>query len=265
MIFISFNVNGIRAAVQNGLENFIENSEADFILIQETKVNSPVDLSLKNSHSNVKSYSEPKYKSLWNFAEKKGYSGTVVLFKEDPLSVCYDFSKKSRMDEDEGRIITLEYPSFFLINAYFPNSQGGLEHWYYRLDWFEAFYEHVSHLYHLKPVIIGGDFNLAHDCLDIYWQDENDLKSQAGFTEEERGEFDNLLGMGFVDTFRLRHPEERAYTWWSKNHENYKHNRGRRIDYFLVSKELKSRILESSILSNIKISDHVPIKLELKI
>lgn len=266
MVFVSFNVNGIRAAIQNGLENFIETSKADFILIQETKVNSPVDLSLVNSDVNPKS--ELQYKSLWNFAEKKGYSGTAVLFKEHPLNVNYGFLKKNNIDgitENEGRIITLEYPSFFLVNAYFPNSQRGLKRWYYRLDWFDAFYEHVSHLCHLKPVIIGGDFNLAHDYLDIYWQNESDLKSQAGFTDEERDEFDNLLEMDFVDTFRLMHPEERTYTWWSKNHENYKHNRGRRIDYFLVSKKLKTKIRESSIFSEIKISDHVPIRLELEL
>lgn len=252
MVFISFNVNGIRSAINDGLSDFLKKSVADFILLQEIKVNFPIDLNTFG------------YKSIWNFSKRKGYSGTAILFKNTPLDVQYGFAMNHEID-DEGRIITLEYPAMFVIDVYFPNSQGDLDRWYYRLDWFSAVHEHLSNLYPRKLIIVGGDFNLAHSRLDIYPKAEKDLKDKSGFTEEERGEFDNLIEMGFVDTFRFLHPEERAYTWWSKSNENYKYNRGRRLDYFLVSEKLAPKIRESSMMSGITISDHVPIKLELKL
>jgi len=247
MRFISFNVNGLRAAACNGLVGLLENWQADFILLQETKINSPIDLEFQWC------------KSVWHFSKRKGYSGTVIFFKENPINTHLGFHSDFG---DEGRVITLEYPLFFIVNVYIPNSQGSLDRWYYRLDFDSALLEYLSNLCDRKLVVVGGDFNVAHDYIDIY--PENAKNIEPGFRKEERGGFDNLLELGFVDTFRYMHPCECGfYTWWSGKHDNRKHNRGRRIDYFLVSDSIKPKIIESSIMSEITISDHAPIKLEL--
>ncbi|MDR1334799.1 MAG: exodeoxyribonuclease III, partial [Holosporaceae bacterium] len=216
MILISFNVNGLRAAIASGLVEFFDKLQADIILLQETKVDVPVDLS------------PLKYQSVWHFSKRKGYSGTVVLFKNKPIDIQYGFNNNVEIN-DEGRIITLEYPLFFIVNVYVPNSQGTLDRWYYRLDWDTALYRHLSDLCARKPVIIGGDFNIAHNYIDIYPENTKNIQNRAGFREEERCGFDNLLELGFIDTFRFMHSHEcGSYTWWSEKNENRKYNRGRR-------------------------------------
>jgi exodeoxyribonuclease-3 len=253
MLLISFNVNGLRAAIANGLTVFLAKTQADIVLLQETKIDAPVDLQL------------PKYQSTWHFSKRKGYFGTTVLFKENPINIQHGFRNDPGIN-DEGRIITLEYPLFFIVNVYVPNFQGTLDRWYYRLDWDTALFEHLSNLCIRKPVVIGGDFNVAHDYIDIYPENTKNIKNQIGFREEERGGFDNILELGFIDTFRFMHPNECGfYTWWSEKNENRTYNRGRRIDYFLVSDKLKSKIRKSSIMPEITISDHAPIKLEIKL
>jgi exodeoxyribonuclease-3 len=247
MIFVSFNVNGIRAAIANGLMDFLTKTEADIILLQETKVNIPFDLQLSG------------YGATWHFARRRGYSGTAVLFREKPICIQHGFH---HWLDDEGRIITLEYPLFFVVNVYVPNSQDVLDRCYYRLDWDTALLEHLSNLCARKSVVIGGDFNVAHDCIDVY-PDQN-TETQSGFREEKQGGFDNLLELGFVDALRFMHPNEGGfYTWWSGR--KYDRDRGRRIDYFLVSDNLKSKISASSIVPGITISDHAPIQLVLRL
>jgi exodeoxyribonuclease-3 len=150
------------------------------------------------------------YKSVWNFSKRKGYSGTAILFKEKPIYIQYGFHNYQNIN-DEGRIITLEYPLFFVVNVYVPNSQGTLDRWYYRLDWDTALLEYLSNLYTRKPAIIGDDFNVAHNYIDIYPENTTNIENQAGFQEEERGGFDNLLELGFVDVFRFIHPTERGF------------------------------------------------------
>ncbi|GHS93368.1 exodeoxyribonuclease [Alphaproteobacteria bacterium] len=252
MIFISLNVNGLRAALCKGMADFFAASQPDFILLQEIKVDVPMDLAL------------PEYSSEWNFSGQSGYAGTAILFKRKPLKVKQDFYDTNF--NGEGRLITLEYPSFFVVNVYVPNSQGPLKRWYYRLDWDSALLDHLSHLCLQKPVLVGGDFNVAHHDRDIYPENTKNIEKQPGFREEERGAFDALLELGFIDTFRfLRADEGGAYTWWSGKYENRRNNRGRRIDYFLVSKSLETKIQESSIFSNVTISDHAPIKLMIEL
>ncbi|GHU15681.1 exodeoxyribonuclease III [Alphaproteobacteria bacterium] len=252
MIFISLNVNGLRAALCKGLVDFLTKSQADFILLQEIKVDVPIDLTI------------PEYSSEWNFSGQSGYAGTAILFKKKPIGIKNGFYD-TKLDS-EGRLITLEYPSFFVVNVYVPNSRGNLERWYYRLDWDSALMEYISNLCLRKPVVVGGDFNVAHNYIDIYPENTTNIENQPGFREEERGAFDTLLELGFTDTFRFLHANKcGAYTWWSGQNENRKNNRGRRIDYFLVSKGFEDKILESSIFSAITISDHAPIKLMMEL
>ncbi|MDR1361986.1 MAG: exodeoxyribonuclease III [Holosporaceae bacterium] len=248
MLFASFNINGLRAAIGNGLLDFLANLQADIILLQETKLVTPIDLPISG------------YRCAWNFSQRSGYAGTAILFRKNPLEIHYGFTNTNF--NNEGRIITLEYPSFFVVNVYVPNSQGYLRRWYYRLDWDAALLEYLAVLYTRKPIILGGDFNVAHNYLDIYPENQKNIENQTGFRAEERGGFDKLLELGFVDTFRFLHPNDSGfYTWWSGKNENRKYNRGRRIDYFIVSDTLKSKIQESSIVQADPISDHAPIKL----
>jgi exodeoxyribonuclease-3 len=250
VIFISYNVNGLRAAIGKGLMDFIAASRADFILLQETKDDAPVDFSAMG------------YAVERNFSERRGYAGAAVLFKKKPIGVRRGFGNAEL--DGEGRFIVLEYPSFYVVNVYAPNSRGGLDRWYYRLDWDEALVEYVARLRCEKPVVIGGDFNVAHEYIDIYPENTRNLEKQPGFRDEERGGFDKLLEAGFVDSFRFLRPDESgAYTWRSAKCENRRNNRGRRIDYFLVSEGLEGKIRESSILLETSISDHSPIKLVL--
>jgi exodeoxyribonuclease-3 len=250
MILISYNVNGLRAAIGKGLVDFIAASRTDFVLLQETKGDAQVDFSAMG------------YAVEHNISKRRGYEGVALLFKKKPINVMRGF-ENAELDA-EGRLIVLEYPSYYIANVYVPNSQGGLERWYYRLAWDEALVECVARLRCQKPVVIGGDFNVAHEYIDVYPENTKNLEKQAGFRNEERGGFDKLLEAGFVDSFRYMRPEERgAYTWRSAKCENRQNNRGRRLDYFLVSEGLEQKIRESSILSEVLISDHSPIKLVL--
>ena len=249
MMFVSFNVNGLRAAIAKvGIDFFME-LNADFLLLQEIKLKTPLENFL------------PGYFSAWNFPDCAGYAGTAILSKQKPNNIKYDFGTEF---DTEGRVITFEYPLFFLVNVYVPNSQGSLDRWYYRLDWNDSLVEYLSTLLRKKSVIIGGDFNVAHNYIDIYPENTKNLEKQSGFREEERGGFDNLLELGFVDTFRLLNATKTgSYTWWSAKNNNRENNKGRCIDYFLVSDDIQGKIRSSQIFVNtdISISDHVPIKL----
>jgi exodeoxyribonuclease-3 len=253
VVFVSYNINGFRAALSKGLEDFLSALNADFIMFQETKADVSLEFNLKGC---LKGYS-----AEWNCSERCGYAGSAIFFKKKPVSVKYGFGNKKL--DGEGRLIVLEYPSFFVINVYVPNSRGNLERWYYRLDWDEALIDYLTDLRCRKPVIIGGDFNVARDYIDVYPENTKNLENYPGFREEERSDFDKLLDAGFVDTFRFLFPDKcGAYTWWSGT--NRKYNRGRRIDYFLVSEGLEKKIRGSEILSDVTFSDHAPIKLTLE-
>lgn len=243
MTFISFNINGLRASINKKLGEFLKTTNADFILLQETKI-----------HFSMKDFLQ-KYYSAWNFSQNIGYSGIAIFSKYKPTNINYDTCSNFNSD---GRILTFEYPSFFLVNVYVPNSKGNLSKWYYRIAFDEALNIYLSKLLNKKPLIIGGDFNVAHNYMDIYPENTKNFEAEAGFRAEERNGFDNILKLGLIDTFRYLN-NNRAYTWWSYN--NRKSNKGRRIDYFLVSENLKNRISSSTILTNISISDHAPIKL----
>lgn len=248
MVLISLNVNGLRAAISKGLQEFLDAIHADAVLFQETKLNSALARVLPSYH-----YCD------WNFSTTIGYSGVAIFSKLPPIAVKYDFG--SNFDVD-GRILTFEYKDFFLVNVYVPNSCGDLSKWYYRLAWDEALSDYLFKLLNRKSVIVGGDFNVAHNYVDIYPENTKNLENEAGFRAEERTGFDNILELGFIDTFRYLH-DEREYTWWSAKNDNRRKNRGRRLDYFLISADLRQKLSSSTILTNISISDHAPIMLEI--
>jgi len=223
MKFITWNINGLRANLKKGLDEYVLLSDADIIAFQETKVNKPTA---------VGDYEAFDYLANWNFAERVGYSGTVCLFRNEPILTTYGLGNKKL--DTEGRLITLSYPDFYFVNVYVPNSQGERERWYYRLDWDYVFAEYLADLQIRKPVIVGGDFNVARDYIDIYPENTRNEKNPHGFTSEERGGFTALLNTGLVDVFRKLHPtQEGAYTWWVQRNEGRANNRGRRLDYFL--------------------------------
>jgi exodeoxyribonuclease-3 len=248
MKIASWNVNGLRACWDKGLRDYILDSGADIIGLQETKTSEPL----------------PELETLgfgvdWNSGERPGYSGTVCLFRKKPIAVTHGLDVPKL--DTEGRLITLEYPRFFFVNAYVPNSQGGLERWYYRLEWDEAFYVFLERLLQSKPVIVCGDFNVASEYIDIYPENTRNVEKQPGFITEERDAFHALLDSGFADSFRLLHPEETgAYSWWSNRLKKRNENRGWRIDYALVSEELTPLIIDASIRADIMGSDHAPIE-----
>lgn len=249
MKLISWNVNGLRACINKGFYDFAQASGADIISVQETKMQpGQAEVELAG------------YSQFWNSAEKKGYSGTLVFSKAEPLAAAYNLG----LDEhnNEGRAVTLEYEQFYLVNIYVPNAQDGLARIDYRLRWEDDFRAYVQGLDKQKPVIICGDMNVAHEEIDLKNPKTN--RGNAGFSDEERGKFSELLAAGFVDSFRYLHPEETgAYSWWSYRFNARKNNAGWRIDYFLVSERLKDEIKAAYILPEVMGSDHCPVVLEI--
>ena len=250
MKLISWNVNGLRACVgKNFLEDF-QKLDADVFCLQETKLQEgQIDLTM------------PGYHQYWNYAEKKGYSGTAVFTKEEPLSVAYGIGMEEH--DHEGRVITLEFPDFYLVTVYTPNSQDGLKRLDYRMQWEDDFLAYIKGLDKKKPVIYCGDLNVAHQEIDLKNPKTN--RKNAGFTDEERAKMTTVLSSGFVDTFRYFYPDaEGIYSWWSYRFRAREKNAGWRIDYFIVSERLKERLAGASIHTEIFGSDHCPVELDLK-
>lgn len=249
MKFISWNVNGLRACVGKDFEKSFTELDADFFCLQETKMqHGQLDLNF------------PGYHSYWNYAEKKGYSGTAIYTKYEPLSVTYGIGIDEH--DHEGRVITLEMPNFYLITVYTPNSQDGLRRLDYRMQWEADFMAYLKKLDEKKPVIVCGDLNVAHEEIDIKNPKTN--RKNAGFTDEEREKFTTLLNAGFTDTFRYLHPEQVTYSWWSYRFKAREKNAGWRIDYFLVSNRLRDMIEKADIHTEIFGSDHCPVELVVK-
>lgn len=250
MRFVSWNVNGLRACAEKGFLDVFQTLSADFFCLQETKMQpNQMQLTLDG------------YEQFWNSAEKRGYSGTAVFTKHKPLCVTYGVGTEEL--DREGRMITLEYPGFFLVTCYTPNAQDGLRRLDHRMAWDDAFRERLMELDGIKPVIICGDLNVAHQPIDLKNPSAN--RQNPGFSDEEREKFSRLLACGFTDTFRFRNPElAGAYTWWSYRFHAREHNAGWRIDYFLVSDRLQSQIEAAPIYHEIYGSDHCPVGLELK-
>lgn len=244
---ISWNVNGLRAAVGKNFKEVFDSLDADIFCIQETKLQEgQIDLEFDG------------YKSYWNYAEKKGYSGTAIFTKEEPKDVFYSINEP--FYDNEGRVITLEFENYFFLTCYTPNSQSELKRLEYRMSWEEKFLTYLKKLEKTKPVILCGDLNVAHKEIDLKNPKTN--MGNAGFTNEEREKFGTLLDSGFIDTFRYFHPDEPGrYSWWSYRFNARKNNAGWRIDYFLVSEELKDKLVSADILSDIQGSDHCPVEL----
>lgn len=249
MRFISWNVNGLRACMQKGFMDFFKNVDADFFCLQETKLQAgQIEMDL------------PNYKQFWNYAEKKGYSGTAIFAKTEPISTVLGVGVPEL--DTEGRLITLEYPEFYLVTCYTPNAQRELARIDHRLKWEAAFSDYLKSLDAKKPVIICGDLNVAHNEIDLKNPSSN--RGNAGFSDEERGCFTDLLSRGFTDTFRHLNPDATgAYTWWSYMFNARKNNSGWRIDYFLVSNRIADKIKAAPIYAEILGSDHCPVGLEL--
>lgn len=249
MKLVSWNVNGLRACVKKGFLEYFHKVNADIFCVQETKLQEgQIQLDLDGYHQ------------FWNYAEKKGYSGTAVFTKEKPLTVSYDFSIDG--SEPEGRIITLEFEKFFLVTCYTPNSQRDLARITFRLDWEDKIREYLKEINNKKPVILCGDLNVAHQEIDLKNPKSN--QHNSGFTPEEREKMTLLLGSGFLDSFRHLYPDkEEAYTWWSYMNKVRERNIGWRIDYFIVSETLKDRLIDAGIHADVMGSDHCPIQLEI--
>ena len=251
MKLISWNVNGIRACVNKGFKDFFEEINADIFCIQETKCQiDQIELEFEG------------YKSFWNSAEKKGYSGTAIYTKEKPISVKYGIGIEQH--DKEGRVITLEFKNFFMVNIYTPNSKRGLERLEYRQVWEDEIRKYLLDLNKIKPVIMCGDLNVAHNEIDLKNPKTN--RKNAGFTDEEREKMTQLLESGFTDSFRYLYPDKKeAYSWWSYMGRAREKNVGWRIDYFIVSKNIENKIKEAKIHSKIMGSDHCPVELEIDI
>ena len=248
MKFISWNVNGFRAVLGKGFADIFTELDADFFCLQETKM-----------QVGQADFSPEGYKSYWFSAEKKGYSGTAIFAKREPLSVSYGVDGKHT---DEGRVITLEYEDFYLVCAYVPNAQDGLKRIDYRMEFEDDMRAYLSSLDKAKPVIYCGDLNVAHNEIDLKNPKAN--IGNAGFSYEERGKLGELLEAGFTDTFRYSHPDTVKYSWWSYRFRARENNAGWRIDYFLVSDRIKDQITSAEILTDIMGSDHCPVLLEIK-
>ncbi len=251
MKLISWNVNGLRACVTKGFQEYFDQMDADFFCLQETKLQEgQISLDL------------PGYQQFWNYAQKKGYSGTAIFAKQEPLSVTYGVGVAEL--DTEGRLITLEYPDFYLITCYTPNAQQGLARIDHRLKWDEAFRNHLSRLDAQKPVIACGDLNVAHQEIDLKNPASN--RGNAGFSDEERESFTRLLEAGFTDSFRFLNPDATGiYSWWSYRFNARKNNAGWRIDYFIVSDRIRDKITATPIYTEVTGSDHCPVGLELDI
>lgn len=252
MKFISWNVNGLRACVGKDFEKSFLALDADFFCLQETKMQAgQLDLQF------------PGYRSYWNYADKKGYSGTAIYAKHEPLAVIYGMSPVLGADADvhdhEGRVITLEYDTFYLVTVYVPNAQDGLRRLDYRMQWEDDFLRYVKTLDARKPVIFCGDLNVAHEEIDLKNPKTN--HKNPGFTDEERGKFSTLLADGFTDTFRTLHPEEQIFSWWSYRFHAREKNVGWRIDYFVVSDRFMPQVESAAIHTDIFGSDHCPVEL----
>ena len=251
MKLISWNVNGIRACITKGFKDFFNEINADIFCIQETKCQTgQVDLEFDG------------YKSYWNSAEKKGYSGTAIFTKKEPISVSYGIGIEEH--DKEGRVITLEFEKFYMVNIYTPNSKRELERLEYRQIWEDEIRKYLLKLNQKKPVIMCGDLNVAHEEIDLKNPKSN--TRNAGFTIEERNKMTELLNAGFTDTFRYLFPDkEEAYSWWSYMRKSREKNVGWRIDYFIVSKSIENKIKEATIYSKIMGSDHCPVGLEINL
>ena len=244
--FISWNVNGLRACNGKGFSEAFKALDADFFCLQETKMQAgQLDLQFEG------------YKSYWSYADKKGYSGTAIYTRHEPLAVSYGLGIDEH--DHEGRVITLEMPEYFVVTAYVPNSQDGLRRLDYRMRWDEDFRNYLMELRKKKPVIACGDFNVAHQEIDLKNPKSN--RRNAGFTDEEREQFSNLLNAGFTDTFRFFHPDETGiYSWWSYRFKAREKNAGWRIDYFIVSDDLNDQLADAKIHTEIFGSDHCPVE-----
>lgn len=250
MKFISWNVNGLRACVGKDFSQSFESLNADFFCLQETKMQAG-QLELQF----------PGYTSYWNYAEKKGYSGTAIYTRKEPLAVTYGIGIDEH--DHEGRVITLEYDKFFLVTVYTPNSQEELRRLDYRMTWEDAFQAYLHQLDEKKPVIVCGDMNVAHQEIDLKNPKTN--RRSAGFTDEERSKMTQLLNNGFTDTFRTLHPEQITYSYWSYRFRAREKNAGWRIDYFLISDRLRPQLKGASIHTEIYGSDHCPVELDIDI
>ena len=250
MKLISWNVNGLRAAVEKGFLDFFKEAGADIFCLQETKLQEgQIKLDL------------PGYHQYWNYAEKKGYSGTAIFCKEEPVSVTYGLGIDEH--DHEGRVITAEFEDFYFVTVYTPNSQDGLKRLDYRMTWEDAFRTHLLKLAETKPVVAAGDMNVAHQEIDLKNPKTN--RKNAGFTDEERSKMSTLLDSGFVDTFRYFYPDaEGIYSWWSYRFKAREKNAGWRIDYFIASESMKDRLAGAKIHTDVFGSDHCPVELELK-
>jgi exodeoxyribonuclease-3 len=251
MKFVSWNVNGLRACMKKGFADFFAECDADFFAIQETKMQEDqLDDSMRFDG----------YHIYMNSAEKKGYSGTMIYAKEEPLNVIYEIDGDTTK---EGRVITLEYPEFFFVCAYVPNSKGGLLRLPYRMEWEEMLKKHLKKLDQKKPVIYTGDLNVAHEEIDIKNPAAN--RRNAGFSDEEREKMTQLLASGFSDTFRKLYPEKVQYSWWSYRFKARERNAGWRIDYFLVSDRIMDRVSDAVIHSDVMGSDHCPVEMTINL
>ena len=249
MKLISWNVNGLRACEGKGFSDIFRQMDADFFCLQETKMQQgQLDLQFSG------------YESYWNYAEKKGYSGTAIFTKHHPLSVTYGIGKDEH--DHEGRVITLEMPEFYLVCCYTPNSQDGLKRLDYRMQWENDFRAYLMALDQQKPVILCGDLNVAHEEIDLKNPKTN--RMNAGFTDQEREQFTLLLNSGFIDSFRTLYPEQVTYSWWSYRFQARQKNAGWRIDYFVCSQRLLPQIADAKIHTDVMGSDHCPVELLLK-
>ena len=251
MKFISWNVNGLRACVTKGFLDFFKEVDADIFCLQETKLQAgQIDLDL------------PGYYDYWNYAQKKGYSGTAIFTKKKPINVTYGINIEEH--DNEGRVITLEFEDLYFITVYTPNSQSELKRLDYRMKWEDDFKSYIKKLEETKPVIFCGDLNVAHKEIDLKNPKTN--RKNAGFTDEERGKFSALIEAGFIDTFRYFYPDkEGIYSWWSYRFSARAKNAGWRIDYFMTSESLKDKLKDAKIHTEVMGSDHCPVELEIDI
>ncbi len=249
MKLISWNVNGLRACVQKGFLDIFKELNADMFCIQESKLQEgQISLELEGYHQ------------YWNYAIKKGYSGTAIFTRREPMSVAYGIGIEEH--DQEGRVITLEFAEFYLVTVYTPNSQSELARLDYRMQWEDAFLSYLKGLEEKKPIVFCGDLNVAHKEIDLKNPKTN--RKNAGFTDEERGKFSTLLGQGFIDTYRYFYPDQEGiYSWWSYRFQARKKNAGWRIDYFCVSESLKEKLVDAKIHTEIMGSDHCPVELDI--
>lgn len=249
MKLISWNVNGLRACVQKGFLDIFKELNADMFCIQESKLQEgQISLELEGYHQ------------YWNYAIKKGYSGTAIFTRREPMSVAYGIGIEKH--DQEGRVITLEFAEFYLVTVYTPNSQSELARLDYRMQWEDAFLSYLKGLEEKKPIVFCGDLNVAHKEIDLKNPKTN--QKNAGFTDEERGKFSTLLGQGFIDTYRYFYPDQEGiYSWWSYRFQARKKNAGWRIDYFCVSESLKEKLVDAKIHTEIMGSDHCPVELDI--